>query len=288
MRFAATNVNTRRIRREEQFKRDAKMLRRERILERIKNREKCRREENSEHVMLALPWKMFPLNFSKGEFTIHDTGIIIEEVANSGHDGTGLVIWDGSVVLGKYLEHSFQKNEEIKGSKILELGSGTGLVAISAACLGAEVWATDLEYSLKNLRINARRNSDAIKNAGGTLHVEELDWKNPKKSAKNIPFADLDFVVASDVIWVEWLIQPLVQTLDYILSSSKRRKETNHKRETCIILSHQTRSKASDAKFFAELRKLDMRWKEINSELHHPKFAGGGKIKILKIDRHTS
>jgi len=71
------------------------MLRRERILERIKNREKCRREENSEHVMLALPWKMFPLNFSKGEFTIHDTGIIIEEVANSGHDGTGLVIWDG-------------------------------------------------------------------------------------------------------------------------------------------------------------------------------------------------
>jgi len=71
------------------------MLRREKILERIKNRGIHKREEKSEHKMLALPWKMFPLDFAKGEFTIQNTGIIIEEVANSGHDGTGLVIWDG-------------------------------------------------------------------------------------------------------------------------------------------------------------------------------------------------
>mmetsp|Transcript_27720 Transcript_27720/g.38716 ORF Transcript_27720/g.38716 Transcript_27720/m.38716 type:complete len:245 (+) Transcript_27720:254-988(+) len=196
-----------------------------------------------------------------------------------------------SVVLGKYLEHSFEKNQEMKGiigSKILELGSGTGLVSIAAACLGAQVWATDLEYSLENLRTNARRNSEAIQNAGGILRVEELDWKNPKKSAKNIPFSDLDFVLASDVIWVEWLIQPLVQTLDYILSSSSEgRKEMNQKTKTSIILSHQTRSKASDVKFFTKLRNLDMRWKEIESDQYHPKFAGDGKIKIFKIDRLT-
>ena len=48
--------------------------------------------------------------------------------------GTGLNTWDGAVVLAKYLEsNSFI----VKDKNVLEVGAGTGVVGMAAACLGA-------------------------------------------------------------------------------------------------------------------------------------------------------
>lgn len=49
--------------------------------------------------------------------------------------GTGLITWDGAVVLGKYLETvpSFVLNKNV-----LELGAGTGLAGMAATLLGAK------------------------------------------------------------------------------------------------------------------------------------------------------
>jgi predicted nicotinamide N-methyase len=42
---------------------------------------------------------------------------------------TGSVMWDSGVVLGKFLEHSVDsKVLSLEGKKIVELGSGCGLV----------------------------------------------------------------------------------------------------------------------------------------------------------------
>lgn len=42
---------------------------------------------------------------------------------------TGSVMWDSGVVLGKFLEHSVDsKDLSLEGKKIVELGSGCGLV----------------------------------------------------------------------------------------------------------------------------------------------------------------
>lgn len=47
------------------------------------------------------------------------------------------VVWDAAIVLGKYLEELYKKDPEfIRGSNVIELGSGLGLVGLVAACLG--------------------------------------------------------------------------------------------------------------------------------------------------------
>jgi len=66
-------------------------------------------------------------------------------------------LWDGAVVLSKYLETTLAN--DIKGATVLELGSGTGLVALVAARLGArQVIATDLMEALALFIANARLN----------------------------------------------------------------------------------------------------------------------------------
>ena len=71
--------------------------------------------------------------------------------------GTGLITWDGAVVLAKYLETvpSFLLNKNV-----LELGAGTGLAGMAATLLGAK--ATLLTgneppfISLINISVNDR------------------------------------------------------------------------------------------------------------------------------------
>lgn len=47
------------------------------------------------------------------------------------------VVWDASLVLAKYLETvSSQKSEFLSCTKVLELGSGLGVVGLTAATLG--------------------------------------------------------------------------------------------------------------------------------------------------------
>lgn len=47
------------------------------------------------------------------------------------------VVWDASLVLAKYLETMCQhKSDFLSGIKVLELGSGLGVVGLTAATLG--------------------------------------------------------------------------------------------------------------------------------------------------------
>lgn len=48
------------------------------------------------------------------------------------------VVWDASLVLAKYLETmSHQKSDFLSGIRVLELGSGLGVVGLTAATLGS-------------------------------------------------------------------------------------------------------------------------------------------------------
>lgn len=72
--------------------------------------------------ILALPWREFDVDLHHGGFEIAGKGLRILEESNTGK-GTGLVVWDGSVMLAKYLEHS----GKVDGKRVLEMGAGTGL-----------------------------------------------------------------------------------------------------------------------------------------------------------------
>ena len=68
------------------------------------------------------------LNFAAGEFQIKGQPLLLCSGSDhSGPDDTGLEVWDGAVALAKYLE----ANEDlIRGRGVIELGAGTGLVAL--------------------------------------------------------------------------------------------------------------------------------------------------------------
>lgn len=214
---------------------------------------------NTGERLLALPWREFSYNFSDGSFKINNRPLIIKEVANSGL-GTGLNVWDGSIALALYMERCAA--EYVTEKNILEVGAGTGLVGIAAAFLGAKrVILTDLEYSIANLETNIDTNlrSDGVSDDAKTVPVEArvLDWldlssydaivDDGQNMAKWLP----DVVLASDVVWVDSLVSPLVQTLHYICSKAIK----HGRRAPLIFLSYQCRSNSVEQLLFNELAK---------------------------------
>jgi hypothetical protein len=120
--------------------------------------------------VLLLPGPKFAFDWPAGGFTVGGKSLRVSVVENSGL-GTGLCVWDGAVVLAKFLESSGWA----AGRAIVELGSGTGVVGLSAAVLGARhVWLTDLEYTLGNLRSSVAANAAVLHRPN--VSVLELDW----------------------------------------------------------------------------------------------------------------
>jgi hypothetical protein len=64
----------------------------------------------------------------------------------------------------------------IPTGSVLELGSGTGIVGLAAAHLGARVWLTDLPDALPHLSSNVGSNAAGVAAAGGAARVAALDW----------------------------------------------------------------------------------------------------------------
>ena len=224
---------------------------------------------SSDAPLLMIAGKKFPLDFGGGEFTIHGTPIIVHETPNSGL-GTGLTIWDGSVVLAKHLEANYPS---LQGKRVLELGCGPGLAGLSAAALGADVTLTDLNYALDGVRAGIATNKNALK---GRVDVAELDWFYPEKSSAAAAARNADIVIAADVVWVEELIAPLAKTLGYIA----RFREGGPPQ---ILIAHQTRARASDALFASLLHAEGLVVTPLKRTLLHPKFQDDA-IDILSIE----
>jgi predicted nicotinamide N-methyase len=110
---------------------------------------------------------------------------------------------------------------KVRNKRVLELGSGCGLVGIAAAMVGAkEVVMTDLQYSLPLMRENVLRNKSAYDKTT-FLSCKECDWFNPSeistlfhstsddKNNESYP----DVILVADCVWLSSLVTPLLQTL---------------------------------------------------------------------------
>ncbi|XVF59624.1 hypothetical protein PTKIN_Ptkin07bG0290600 [Pterospermum kingtungense] len=134
--------------------------------------------------------------------------------------------------------------------KILELGSGTGLVGIAAAVtLGANVTVTDLPRVIPNLRFNVEANADVVDQKGGAFNVAPLRWgEGDDVEAIGREF---DLVLASDVVYYEHLFEPLIKTLRFLLNGGGglggERK--------AFVMAHFRRWK-KDSAFFKKAKKL--------------------------------
>lgn len=108
-------------------------------------------------------------------------------------------LWAGGAVLARHiLDHS----ETVRGRRVLDLGAGSGVVAIAAALSGAaSVTANDVDpFAIAAASLNAEANDVAIDLISGDL----LDGLAP----------DCDLILAGDVFYDPKLAQRVAAALD--------------------------------------------------------------------------
>lgn len=126
--------------------------------------------------------------------TLPELRVDIREPPLTG-DNLGLKTWGTAFAIVKKLEELGNKyfdhllvftpepglGTERLGTRVLELGSGTGLVGISAGAIwGANVLLTDLPEIQENLLFNISKNALMVECMGGSINGDILDWKDPK------------------------------------------------------------------------------------------------------------
>jgi hypothetical protein len=108
---------------------------------------------------------------------------------------TGTKVWDCAVALSRMFEQHQGTASRLAiraNERVLELGGGSGLLALALAALGADVTTTDAEQVVPHLRKTIDANADSVPR---TPTVAALDWRDRDHAVDAFPV-----VVASDVL----------------------------------------------------------------------------------------
>ena len=126
----------------------------------------------------------------------------------TGQDPFGVVLWPGALFASRRL---WAAREELAGAKVLVMGAGTGLEALTAATLGADVVAGDIN------RLTLELLQDAAKDAGvgNRLQTQYLDLSG----LDPLPFADV--YLFCDVFYTKELAQHVARRCSEILGRSE-------------------------------------------------------------------
>lgn len=99
----------------------------------------------------------------------------------------GYLLWESAIALADFL---YRHAAEIRGRRVLELGTGVGLAGLVASTLGAEVWQTDHQPGALTLAdYNAQQNEiDGIQQFLG-------DWRKWEHKSQ------YDIILGSDILY---------------------------------------------------------------------------------------
>ncbi|KAM1129859.1 hypothetical protein ACFX13_040302 [Malus domestica] len=182
---------------------------------------------------------------------------------------TGAVMWDSGVVLGKFLEHASDAELlPLQGKKVVELGSGCGLVGCIAALLGGQVVLTDLPDRLrllrKNIEVNLRHG-----NMRGSAKVMEFTWGDDPDPELTEPPPDL--VLGSDVIYSEEAVLDLLSALQQLSGG-----------ETTIFLAGELRNDAV-LEYFLECAMKDFVIGRLDQRQWHPEYCSSRVVLYVLV-----
>ncbi len=136
-------------------------------------------------------------------------------------------IWEASLILADYMARQNPDPEQ----RVLEIGSGLGVVGIAASAFGHRITAT--EYNADAL---AFTRANALLNECSTLDIVPLDWHKPDLTGK------FHRIIGSDVVYKEADFEPLKHLFETFLEPAGE-----------IILASGMRK--TDMIFFGEMQK---------------------------------
>ena len=120
-------------------------------------------------------------------------------------------LWPSAQVLSRaLLQRDWRDWQHTGPLKALEIGCGVGLPGIAALSLGFEVVFSDYDTAALNF---VERNAAA--NGFEQFETLGLDWRVP-------PAFQVDLLLASDVIYEERNIEPLIQLMQVVLKPGGR------------------------------------------------------------------
>lgn len=160
-----------------------------------------------ERIQVHLPNSNIPIDLCfKQRFTVTPGSTV-----SSNSDMTGTWIWPTAQRMAARLENDLETLEKGKPLRILELGSGCGLLGMTLAAIGHEVLLTDHAGNVTWLRENADLNRSIL---GNRVSTAQLGWGDEKEMSDVLEKRQtFDLIVGSDVIYDPNSHEVLVETL---------------------------------------------------------------------------
>jgi len=156
-------------------------------------------------------------------------------------------LWPSSIVLAELVATELH-DLCASGGAVLELGCGSALPSMVAACLGAKVVATDQD--LTAVQDAMARNVNTLATAQGSIAFDHLDW------GRSMPPCAWSAVLCADLLYDELGLVPLAATLGALARTSSQVPR--------ILLTYQLRRPAIERNFFGPmLEKEGLGYREV-------------------------
>ncbi|KAK1269605.1 hypothetical protein QJS04_geneDACA008282 [Acorus gramineus] len=209
------------------------------------------------------------------ELRVGSTTLTIEQDNQSMHVGTS--VWPCSLLLVKFAEHSLSSPSRYSdllrfpGRRAVELGSGTGAAGMGLSLLGlSDIVLTDIDPVLPALKRNLKRNRRSL--PPKLPRLSRLYWNNPDQIRSLKP--PFDFVVATDVVYIEETVRPLVSAMEALVAD-----------DGLVLLGYQVRSPEAD-RLFWEVCAGSFDAERVPREDLHPDYAfEGADVFFLRKKR---
>lgn len=114
--------------------------------------------------------------------------------------------WEAAICLAEYCyDHLFN---QFQHKRIVEIGSGTGIVGLQLCALGGHVVLTDREEYLELINYNIQKNLPMLT---GTAQAKTLFWGDDLEGDKD--FQNLDYVIVANCVYHSIELDQLVKTI---------------------------------------------------------------------------
>ncbi|XP_007904229.1 EEF1A lysine methyltransferase 3 [Callorhinchus milii] len=141
-------------------------------------------------------------SWKRYDFCGHTLTIFLDKA-----DYLGAHVWKSALVLCEYFE---REKISFAGKKVIELGSGSGIVGILAVLLGGDVTFTDRSFALNQIKHNISVNVPP--SCKDRAKVFTLYWEEDPSSFPS----DYDIILGSDIVYATSSYPSLLNTLRHL------------------------------------------------------------------------